>query len=361
MFQLVSPHLASSGPVCDKAVTREGAGEGIVAGGNVMTAGPDDRHSGVLCERPETALQTTVETVSLLKSASALLVSTSSSPRLTPPFRRRLPRFVRAKQSHRPPLALQERDLDLIRITHSYRLITTPQYLLLFSDESRDGIYRRLQKLFHHGYLDRIGNNPNAPLVYALGRKGAEVLDAPVRREVGERYVAHQLMIGDFRVALTRASRERGISLSWRDIGEGSPIKPDGFFGLRFPDLPEGRNRTFFMLEADRSTMTRERFIQKLAAYQAWHAQGGHTKALGIRSFRILTVTKSEERLASLRRVVAEVPALRGGLPIFWFTAETRLTLTRPVSVFLPIWEVPGGKARSLLPEQLLAAHAAGA
>lgn len=291
---------------------------------------------------PETTLETTVETVSWPNFASDQAVPASSAPRLTTPFRRRLPRFIRAKRSHRPPLALQERDLDLLRTAYEYRLITTPQYLLLYADESRDAIYRRLQKLFHHGYVDRIGRNPNAPLVYALGSRGGEVLGVSCRKEVGDPYLLHQLMIGDFRVTLALASRGQGVTVAWRDIGEGSPIKPDGFFDLQFPDRPDGRNRAFFFLEADRSTMTSRRFMAKLLAYAHWRAQGGHTAKFGIKNFRLLTVTKSEERMRNLIGLVVRTEALQGIQPALWFTSQNRFTPSQPSSIFAPIWETPG-------------------
>src|SRR5581483_5059743 len=205
---------------------------------------------------------------------------------------------------------------------YDYRLISTPQILRLFSDESADGLYRRLQKLFHHGYVDRLGTNPNAPMVYALARRGGEVLGVPVRKEPGDRYIAHQLMIGDFRVALTLACRAAAFELSWRPVPGDLPVRPDGFFGLRFPMLPDGRNRAFFCLEADRSTMPRERFVEKLRAYQAWSAVGGHTQALGIRAFRVLTVTKSPERRQSLLTATAGDSRLRGFVRACWFACQ---------------------------------------
>ena len=239
----------------------------------------------------ETALETTLETVSAGISASGKEIPPNSAPRLQPtPFRRRLPRFTRVKRSHRPPLALQDRDRELLRTVADYRLISTPQLLRLFDDESRDGIYRRLQRLFHHDYLDRLGTNPNAPLRYGLGRRGAEILGVSRRKDVSDPYVDHQLMIGDFRVALTRATRTRQIALSWRTVPAGSPVKPDGFFGLQFPDRPDRKNRAVFFLEADRSTMTRDRFVEKLLSYWRWYRTGGHTEKLRIKGFRILTV-----------------------------------------------------------------------
>ncbi|HEV2055945.1 MAG TPA: replication-relaxation family protein [Methylomirabilota bacterium] len=304
---------------------------------------------------PETTLQTTLETVSPHNSTSDRSFSDVSTPRLrpTPSFHRRLPRFIRAKRSHRPPLALQDRDLDLLRTAYEYRLITTPQFLQLYRDDSKDGIYRRLQKLFHHGYLDRIGTNPNAPMLYALARRGADVLEVPVRKEVGDGYVPHQLMIGNARIALTLAANEEKLAFTWKTFdGRDSPVRPDGFFSLQFPDLPEGRNRAFFMLEADRSTMTRERFVQKLVAYQGWCDAGGHTAKLGIKNFRVLTVTRSEERLRSLVSAAAGSGGIRRDLARFWFTSETRFTPPSGSAILGAIWETADrpGHSQSLLP-----------
>lgn len=274
----------------------------------------------------ETTVETAPEAVSSLKDARSRAISRSPTPRLRlTPFRRRLPRFVRAKRSHRPPIALQERDIELIRTAYEYRLISTPQYLELFSDESRDGVYRRLQRLFHHGYLDRVGSNPNAPLVYAVGRRGADVLDVAPAKDVGDRYVAHRLMISSFRIALTLAARERGIDLTWQNTIGDAPVRPDAFFRLRFPELPDGRNRASFCLEADRSTMTTERFVEKIEAYCRWYDAGSHTALLGIRRFRVLTVTKSEERMESLIAAVGRMGTANAVFRMFWFTSEGRL------------------------------------
>lgn len=218
-------------------------------------------------------------------------------------------------------------------------------------------------------------------MVYALGTRGSEVLvERGLLQETGDwrkknrdlqyRYIAHQKMIANFRIALTLAIRERSDirllffhreELALRDrvtvVKNGRrqvlPINPDGFFGLRFPGLPEGRNRAFFFLEADRSTMTRERFLQKLVGYWEWFCHGGHTRRHGIRSFRVLTVTKSEERLVSLLRVAADAKELREGLQLFWSTSEERIAPERAASVFESIWETPDqpGSCQTILPQ----------
>jgi hypothetical protein len=77
-------------------------------------------------------------------------------------------------------------------------------------------------------------------------------------------------------------------------------VEPDRVFGLRFEDEPEGRNRAFFFLEADRGTMPVVRkgfgqtsFFRKLLAYQETWRRGLHKAHLAIPNFRVLTVTTS--------------------------------------------------------------------
>lgn len=217
-------------------------------------------------------------------------------------------------------------------------------------------------------------------MVYALATRGAaalverghllEIGDWRKRNQgIGILYVDHQAMIANFRIALTLAAKARSdvellffqpeghalrdeVKVSNARSSVRYPINPDAFFGLRFPDRPEGSNRAHFFLEADRSTMTRERFVRKLNGYQAWYEAGGHTKKCGIKNFRVLTVAKSEERTASLLQATAAAPDLREALDRFWFTPETRFTSADLPSIFIPIWELPAapGCRRSFLP-----------
>ena len=330
--------------------------EGVLQAPSAPTARPGGSlQPALVLPTPETAPETALGTVSSHNSASAQPFTLVSTPRQrkTPPFVRRLPRFRRAKQSRRPTLALQDRDLELLRTAHEYRLISTPQYLRLFSTESRDGIYTRLQKLFHHGYLNRLGENPNAHLVYALGRRGAEILDVPCPKEARDPYIAHQLMIGDVRVALTLATKALGIEFAWRRFPADQPVRPDGFAALRFPTLPEGRNRAFCFLEADRSTMPCQRFVAKLEAYENWYVRAGHTSALGIRSFRVLTVTRSDERLRSLLGVCARAPQLASRRAAYWF-ARLPESGTPAAAILGPIWQSAAEPLRrqALLPSE---------
>lgn len=329
-----------------------------------MTKGPETP--------PDTASACNPQSDGEFRSVSALRLDFGSPPA------RRLPKFTRAKHSWRPPLVLQERDIAFLQAAADYRLLSTPQYLLLFP-ESRDAVYRRLQLLFHHGYLDRLNGDPTKPMVYGLANRGAEILvERGYLQDIGDwrkknqdlqdRYIAHQTMITNFRIALTLAVRERldvrllffqreGLALRDRVTAahngrrQSLPINPDGFFGLQFPDLPEWRNRAFFFLEADRSTMTKDRFLQKLVGYWEWFCQGGHTRKHGIRTFRVLTVTKSEERMGSLLHAAREAGELQEDLRLFWFTSEKRFGAERPAPILGPIW---GGSDRPGSPQSIL-------
>jgi len=101
-------------------------------------------------------------------------------------------------------------------------------------------------------------------------------------------------------------------------------IIPDAVFGLEYTDLPEGRNRAWFFLEADRGTMPVMRqnldqtsFFRKMLAYEATWTQRLHSTRLGLSRFRVLTVTNSPERARHLAEACAQ---LERGQGLFLFS-----------------------------------------
>jgi hypothetical protein len=204
-------------------------------------------------------------------------------------------------------------------------------------------------------------------MVYAVNGRGHDALSdrgliesngarAERNRELRDRYVAHQAMVADFRIALILATRASPTVRLLAFVREGDsirdsvtadvdgrlrslPVNPDGFFGLWFTHLPDGANRAFFFVEADRSTMTRERFVQKLRAYWAWHREGGHTRKLSIRSFRVLTVTKSDERAANLIHATRACSDVSDALHHFWFTTQRHFAGSDNAAILGRIWE----------------------
>ena len=289
-----------------------------------------------------------------------------------PHLHTRRPRFERAPVRG---MILTSRDLDILRAVYRHRLLRSTQ-LISLSRGSRQATLRRLQLLFHHGYLDRPAmqldwyTRGSEPLVYALGNRGAEILEAEgeVRRgairwdtknrNLSRVFLHHTLAVAEVMVAFEVACRSReGVRfIPPEEVLAGAPestrhlripfrwqvevrqdvkphrlgVEPDRVFGLHFEDAPENRRRVFFFLEADRGTMPVMRkglaqtsFLRKLLAYQETWRRGLHTAHFGIPNFRVLTVTTSRERV---KHLIAACRSLSGGgSRLFLFTDREEL------------------------------------
>jgi len=284
---------------------------------------------------------------------------------------KRAPKFKRRPEEV-GGLRLQERDVRIIRLLHDFRFINSDQIKALVNGSER-GILTRLQKLFHHGFLDRPLSQIVYPLigaqkmVYALGDKGADLLAEKFgidrgkikwnekNKEAKDRHIQHTLMISHFRICLELALNNLpGTNLLFwekenpkelkdyvyiRDL-QGrefrAPIVPDGFFGIQ-----DQKSKMYFFIEADQSTMTNARFLKKMKAYWNWWKQGKHTKRFGIKAFRVLTITKTEKRKENLREITKKADDRQRGSLMFWFTSERNYSLQKPESILDAIWQSP--------------------
>lgn len=287
--------------------------------------------------------------------------------------RRNFSKFVRHPEQY--PLQLQARDLEILKLIYDYRFIQSDQVTNLIEGSERK-ILQRLQKLFHHGYVDRLVDqrirtrNGSDRMAYAITLKAAGLLVqelgielskvnwASKNRSVTERHVKHSLMIAKFRTAISLAAerREDLKLISWKenhgtgknidpelsdkvvvDLGKGKGmsgrILPDAFLKLQVAGTP-----FYFYLEADRSTMTNRRFLKKLRAYWAWWKQGGSQKKHGAENFRVLSITKSHRRRDNLKKIAAQASPGAGGSGMFWFACEKDYDVASPESILKPIW-----------------------
>jgi len=307
----------------------------------------------------------------------------------------RRPRFERTQIR---PMVLTPRDQEILRAVYRHRLLRSTQLIALL-DGSRQAMLRRLQLLFHHGYLDRPAMQldwyarGSEPLVYALGNRGAEILEAEdgVRRggirwnaknrNVSRVFLHHALAVAEVMAAFEVACRSRegvqfippqevlagapaetrGLRLPFRwqvEVRQGGKlhrlgVEPDRVFGLLFEGEPEGRNLAFFFLEADRGTMPVRRkgiaqtsFLRKLVCYQETWRQGLHRRHLGTPNFRVLTVTASRKRVEHLMEACRSL--VGGGSRIFLFT--DRASLARG-DILTHEWVNGRGESGSLLPD----------
>ena len=287
---------------------------------------------------------------------------------------KRAPKFKRKPQQI-GSLRLQKRDIDIIRLVYDYRFLNSDQIKALV-DGSEQVISRRLQKLFHHGFLDRPPSQIIYPLggtqkmVYALGDRGVDLLAEKFgidrgkikwrekNKEVKDRHIQHTLMISDFRVCLELALRNSADTnlLFWirenpqelKDYvyikdEQGRNIKasivPDGFFMIQDK---KGPKPMYFFIEADQSTMPSARFFKKMRAYWVWGMkEKGQIRKFDIEAFRVLTITKTEQRKQNLRRVTKEADDRQTGSFMFWFTSKQKYNTQTPESILGPIWQTP--------------------
>lgn len=274
----------------------------------------------------------------------------------------KMPRNQRADEP--PPMRLMERDIEILKAVHDFRIVRGDQLQALFFGSQSTASYR-LSRLYQHGFLDRhflptLGGIASSPALYTLGKRGVDVLrrvldcgpkdirKPPNNQELSPLFLEHLLQINDFRVAVTVAARVHGYTLErWVDDYQlkadydrvviqtpqgrrrSVSLIPDGYCVLQVP-----QGRACFFLELDRGTMTRSRFRDKVLAYQAYIASGQYEKRYGTRSLRVLTVTSGPKRLENLKE---EAEQAKGGR-VFWFTMVDRVSVDTVLSE--SIWSV---------------------
>ena len=248
-----------------------------------------------------------------------------------------------------------KRDLEILRHVAEHRFIKS-EWLVRLIGGSKQQVLRRLNMLFHHGYLDRpkaqldyFHEGGSKSLIYGLASRGAgrlrRDLNIPFDRmdwttrnkRVGRLFIEHTLMVSDFMAALEIDCRERPDHLllyphelpkpsgrektrepfRWtvdlpgkRRVG----VVPDKVFALEVTE-PDGRiERTYYFFEADRGTMPIERgdlrqscVLRKLKAYEATHTTQVSRTRLGADRFRVLFVCSKKDRVEHIREAIARL------------------------------------------------------
>jgi hypothetical protein len=290
-------------------------------------------------------------------------------------------------------MQLTERDREIIRLVHRHRFLRSSHITALIAGSPQQ-IVRRLQLLYHHGYLNRprqqldyYHHGGSASMVYGLGNKGAAFLKPefgsdfqalPLResdRSIGRVFLEHALLVSDIMVAIELSCRKAHIRfliedelrlpsggtagsqpLRWKvNIFSGLKLSiiPDRVFALEYEDQGGNRNRAIFFLEADRGTMpimrgnySQTSFFRKLLAYEATWLQEIHRNRFGFNRFRVLTVTTGASRVSSL---IDACSYLKRGHGLFLF-ADWK-SMEKAEDIFSSIWHTGNrGETASLLP-----------
>lgn len=260
---------------------------------------------------------------------------------------------------------LTENDVEILKQVYHHRLLQI-DHLIALTERPHKRLHRRLLKLLERNYLARIVL-PTQKHIYTLGRAAApalveqgiapkELIDFRLRHhELKELFLKHALMIVEIHAALEIAARSSHIKLiAWnegqelfdsvtiREHGRARrlPVRPDGFFVLQDTERPPERNTLPFFLEADRSTTTHARFMEKITAYWEYLNQGLYTRKYNRKFFRVVTVTLTNERAANLAtdaRAALPVPAHK----FFLFTSLKRFSLENPQAILEAIFITP--------------------
>jgi len=311
-----------------------------------------------------------------------------------PSFRR--PRFRRVETP--PPFQLTARDLTILHAVARFRFLSS-HLIIRLAGGSPQQILRRLQLLFHHGYLDRpsaqvaqlahVFDFGNRPFIYGLGRIGAHVLaeaGVPLKEKLDwttknaratALFLAHTIETAETMIAFELACRGQGgpTLIDHHDLLPYLPeetreddapfharvtvrtarepltigVIPDRVFSLAF----ESRMRLNFAFELDRGTMDikakqlqgKSSFRRKLLGYYHLWKEGLHTARWGFKAFRVLTVTPSEKRVENMIAVQREIVGEHGS-NLFLFTTPKRLQEKSP---FADVWVSGKGETVALL------------
>ena len=268
-----------------------------------------------------------------------------------------------------PHIEVTERDINILAHLDRHRLLRSSDISELVAG-SQQQVLRRLQLLFHHGYVDRprsqieyFHRGGSRPLVYALTPRGNVLLREcrPMRtrprfpkRNLSPLFLQHAVQKSEIMVALELACRRNADiafipsnSLVTHSRGKRSPFEwrvkvdsetelgviPDDVFALDYSGADAGKRRALFFVESDRSTMPIERrdlsktsFLRKLIAYEATWLKKIHQTQFACDRFRVLTITTSVERV---KHLVEACSRLKHGKGLFLFVDLATLTHAR--------------------------------
>jgi Replication-relaxation len=240
-------------------------------------------------------------------------------------------------------LALQARDLEILRGLFESRVMTQQHIAGLYFLGKREAAKKRLQKLKAHGLLSERPRRVYAPAILYLTQTGFKALQAAQmlsdypriswdrlakRVQVSELTLAHELAVMDVKVAVCQALRasayELGEFTTWPLLsqfkvrarhaamgGRGTIGKPDGW--LRVTDAVSAsavsphRLGQMFYWEIDRSTEAQSVLAEKALHYREHYVQGGLALRFGYGAglakdfvkdfaFRVLFVFQTPER-----------------------------------------------------------------
>ena len=270
-----------------------------------------------------------------------------------------------------PGMRLTERDKAILSSVSRYRFLTTSHILSLVPG-SRQNLVRRLQRLYHAGFLDR----PRGQLPLRYARELFEFVYSPTRqtlsqgvaksietdswgkcRAVSSLFLAHALAVSDALIRFEADCRLHGLSFiaetdiiaalpvtqarrfAWRVMIRGGAetesigVVPDAAFAVEHTGHSATPRRWHFFLELDRGTMPLHRkslrqssIHRKVLAYSRTRISRALKDSYGISGFQVIFIARSEERLKHIRETCDAATKGRASF-LFLFATQEELRL----------------------------------
>lgn len=251
----------------------------------------------------------------------------------------RRPRFKRIADFN--ATRLTERDKAIIAVVSRYRFVTTSLILSLVPG-SRQNVTRRLQRLYHAGFLDRPHSQLSlrytgeiSEIVYSLTPKSEMGRGS---KPVTSLFLAHALAVSEALIRIESDSDSKGARfvsefgilaiadcdsetrhIQWRvqvktdTTKERIGIIPDGAFAIERRADGNSPRRRYFFLEVDRGTMPVSRKSLRISSIRRKALAYSRTRRgrvlqgrFNIPGFQVLFVAKSKERVARMEEACKE-------------------------------------------------------
>jgi hypothetical protein len=242
-------------------------------------------------------------------------------------------------------IAIQPRDLKLLRTLLHTRILTLKHAACLIFNGSQEAAKKRVQKLKSAGLILERRRKAYEPGILFLSKRGFECLKqqeglpqecATVasfskRVQVSELTLRHEMEVIDVKVAFHEAVRGcENLFLAefstWPDLyaflvkdpdewrGGVKTVKPDGFIRLHEKEADGSTWEHLFFLEVDRSTEKLATLTDRVRLYNLFYRSGGMAEKFGKTPedykefpFRVLVVCKSKERRDNIARMLLEM------------------------------------------------------
>jgi hypothetical protein len=252
-------------------------------------------------------------------------------------------------------IILQPRDKEIIVASYTFGFLTREQIQELFDLNCVSKVNLRMRKLYDHRYLSRHflpTARGSLKAIYFSGSNGTGIIaeklgidPLKVRRrqknlgQFKDLFLNHFLDLNDVWIKLIKEIKKHPnmellLWLNDHDCFQNyiqsytqskKTFRPDGYFRLKY----KGRIFNFFV-EMDRSTMSNQRFKEKVKSYIDFAYSGQYQKIFDAKYFRVLTIAPTASRMENLKKTVEEVTD-----KIFWFTTSEKIAAE---GLFNPIW-----------------------